>query len=315
MRIISDFDFQKDQSPIVFSSEFYTYLNTDVQGNLFFIEENGVHMPLIIKNISFFKIGYCVHPPLKQGITLTEKEERDFFKNLYSFLKINKTVDFINPPIHIENFKHLPISSIGHSIGIIKLLLKDKTEEEVFSSFKPIYRNLIRKAEKENVEIRFGLDCFDDFYNLYKEKLVLENAPYDSYDQIKKLLFPMHDSDNSLCVVAYCNGVPDAGIVNMNDNVNAYYLWAGTSTNAHQGSLRLLHWEIIKKYLAKGIENYRMGAAREGDLLNEKHARLLAFKTGFGSQVDKGYHFIFIVNKFKYKLYIGLLKLKAKLKK
>ena len=315
MRIISNFDYQQDQSPIVFSSEFYTYLNTDVKGNLFFLEENGIHMPVIIKNKSFFKIGYCVYPPLKEGITLTEKEEVDFFKNLYSFLKRNKTIDFINPPIHIENFKHLPSSAIGHSIGIIRLSLKDKTEEEVFSQFKPIYRNLIRKAQKENVEVKFGLDCFDDFYKLYKDKLVLENAPFDSYEQIKKMVFSLDNTGRSLCGVAYCNGIPDAGIVNINDGINAYYFWAGTALNPHQGSLRLLHWEIIKKYIVLGIQNYRMGAAREGDLLNEKHARLLAFKTGFGSQIDKGYHFTLVINKFKYNLYKSLITLKAKIRK
>ena len=314
MRIVSNFEYKQNQSPIVFSSEFYTYLNTDVQGNLFFLEEEGIYMPLIIKNKRFFKIGYCVHPPLKEGVTLTENEEIDFFNKLYSFLKSNKSVDFINPPIHIENFKHIPRSAIGHSIGIIRLSLKDKTEEEIFSQFKPIYRNLIRKAQKENVEVKFGIECFDDFYKLYRDKLVLENAPYDSYEQIKKMVFSLDISDRSLCGVAYCNGIPDSGIVNINDGINAYYFWAGTSLKPHQGSLRLLHWEIIKKYIALGIENYRMGAAREGDLLNEKHARLLAFKSGFGSQIDKGYHFTFIINKFKYNLYKSLIELKRRIR-
>jgi len=315
VRILNKIDHKKIAAPIVFSSELYTYLNTDVHGELFFFEENGSVMPVIIKNKRFFKIGYCVHPPLFEGNTLNEKQEIVFFENLYTFLKSNKSVDFINPPIHIENFKQIPSSSIGYSIGIIRLSLKDKTEDEVFSFFKPIYRNLIRKAQKENVEVRFGVDCFDDFYKLYKDKLVLENAPFDSYEQIKKMVFSLNDRDKSLCGVAYCNGIPDAGIVNINDDKNAYYFWAGTAMNAHQGSLRLLHWEIIKKYISIGIENYRMGAAREGDLLNEKHARLLAFKTGFGSKVDNGYHFVFVINRFNYNLYKGLLNLKSKLKK
>ena len=305
----------QENLPISFSKEFFNYLNTDVHGELVFFEENQIFMPVILKKKMIFKIGYCVHPPLKKGNKISEVEEKDFFSSFNSFLKKGHLIDFMYPPIHIENFQHIPQNGFGNNIGIIRLFLKNKTEEEVFSSFKPIYRNLIRKADKENVEVRFGLDCFDDFYNLYKEKLVLENAPYDSYDQIKKLIFSLHESDRSLCAVAYCNGVPDAAIANMNDNVNAYYLWAGTSTKSHQGSLRLLHWEIIKKYLEKGIENYRMGAAREGDLLNEKHARLLAFKTGFGSQIDKGFHFTLIVNKYKYKLYNFMLKLKSMMKK
>ncbi len=92
-------------------------------------------------------------------------------------------------------------------------------------------------------------------------------------------------------------------------------MWTGTSLTAHPGALRLIHWEILKKYLIIGIENYRMGGARQGESLNEKHARLLDFKTGFGCGIDQGFHFTFVIKSIKYRLYLFLLKLKSKLNK
>ena len=63
------------------------------------------------------------------------------------------------------------------------------------------------------------------------------------------------------------------------------------------------------------FDNINMIEEIEGDLLNEKHARLLAFKTGFGCEVDEGFHFTFISNKWKFKLYTILLNLKSFLKR
>ncbi len=311
MRLITNTDFDFKRSLIVYSNQFSNYLNTDIQGELILLEEDSIRMLVILKRKLFFKLGYCIHPPLKNGEKLTELEESNFYKSLQNFLSVNKMLDFIYPPIHLENFYHIPNNSKGNKIGIIRLILKNKTSEEIFNSFKPIYRNLIKKAQKEGVVVKFGMECFDDFYKLYKDKLVLEKAPFDSYTQIYKLAMSLSDSGRSICAVAYLNNIPDAAIVNINDDLNAYYLWAGTSNNSHAGSLRLLHWEIIQKYIELGIENYRMGAARDGDMLNEKHARLLKFKLGFGSQIDDGYNFTFISNKFKYSLFNLLLKIKS----
>jgi hypothetical protein len=301
--------------PITFSNEFFNYLNTSVKGMQIFIEHENIVMPIIFKKKLFLKIGYCIYPPLKDGKKLLVNEEKSFFEALSVYLKHNKIVDFILPPIHTENFQHLPQKSEGFKLGIIRLPLKNRTENEIFASFDSMYRSRIRKALKEEVVIKFGIEYFDDFYKLYQEKLVLENAPYDTYEQIKLITANLIKIGCATCAVAYINDKPDAGTVNLNDTNNAYNMWAGTSTKSHPGSLRLLHWEIIRLYLKMGVENYRMGGARQGSHLNEKHARLLDFKTGFGCVVDEGYHFTFIVNDLKYKIYKSLMAIKSKIKK
>lgn len=301
--------------PASFTKAYIDYVNANVDGNLLFIQENEIVLPLLVRNKMKFKIGYFVYPPQKIGQRLTKTEEADFFKTLTQFLKKNKIADFILPPLHLENFQHLPLNSIGNELGIIVLELENRTEDQIFQSFKPVYRRHIRNAEKSGVEVKFGLEYFDDFYTIYSEKLKQENAVYDSYETIKKLAFNSENELSVQCGVVYLNGKIEAGIVNISDHSTAYYFWGGSSKNAHNGSFRLLHWELIKYYKSIGLKKYKLGAFRKGDMLTEKHERLASFKLGFGSEVQEGFHFTLIVNSLKYRIFKGLMNAKNKLKK
>lgn len=304
-----------DNWPFAFTNEFFNYLNFAVGGEQLFFEHKKAIMPIIFKKKYFFKIGYCIHPPVNEGKKISLIEEKHFFEELTLYLKNNNLVDFILPPNHIENFHHIPSSAIGCKLGIIRLQLKNQTEESVFSSFKPIYRNLIRKAIKEGVEIKFGLEYFDDFYKIYHNKLLLEGAPIDTYEQIKMIASSFNKTGRAICGVAYFNNKAEAAIFNINDNTNASYMWSGTTKNCHAGALRLLQWKFIQYYLNAGIENYNMGGARNAEQLTDKHKRLLTLKKGFGATIIEGYHFTLIIHNFKYQLYKKLLSLKNKLSK
>tara|TARA_B110000977_G_scaffold109003_1_gene141808 strand:- start:2758 stop:3699 length:942 start_codon:yes stop_codon:yes gene_type:complete len=303
-----------DVLPVSISKTLIGYINKDVSGSLLVVKDQEVFLFLLVRNKMKFKIGYFLHPPVSDGKKISRANEIKFFKKLTPFFKKEKLVDFVMPPLHLENFSHIPEKSFGHKLGIISLPLMARTEEEIFAAFKPVYRRHIRKASKVNVKIKFGLEYFDDFYSIYSEKLQQENAVYDSYESIKDIAF---NSDNEIevqCGVAYLDGEIEAGILNISDLSKAYYFYGGVSKNAHNGSFRLLHWELIKQYIDKGIEAYQLGGKRDGEMLTLKHERLASFKLGFGAIVEDGYHFVYVVNKIKYKLYQNLMKLKSKMK-
>ncbi len=304
-----------DSYPASLSKTFIDYLNKEVNGKLFIIQEGDVIIPLLIRKKSIFNIGYFVHIPLKNLSRLNVEEEKRFLIYFELFCKRNNLVDFILPPIHIENFQHVPTNAKGYKLGIISVKLREKSNDELFDSFKPIYRRHIRNAEKSNVEIKFGQEYFDDFYTIYSEKLKQENAVFDSYDTLKKMVFNDNNDLHVQCGIAYLEGRIEAGILNFSDSRNAYYMFGGSSRNAHNGSFRLLHWELIKKYKAMGIEKYQLGANREGEMLTDKHQRLASFKMGFGSEIQEGFHFIWVFNSLKFHLYQFLLKLKTKIKR
>jgi hypothetical protein len=301
--------------PASLSKTFIDYVNSGVNGKLFLIQDGEIIVPLLIRKKAIFNIGYFVHIPLKNNNKLTLEEEVSFFKVFEKYLTVSKLVDFILPPIHIENFNHIPNNARGYKLGIISIQLFNRSIDSLFESFKSVYRRHIRNAEKANVEIKFGLEYFKDFYSIYSEKLQQENAVHDSYDTIKKIAFNENKDLNIQCGVAYLNGKIEAGILNFSDSKKAYYLFGGSSKEAHNGSFRLLHWELIKKYSEMGLNAYQLGANREGEMLTNKHERLASFKLGFGSVIQEGFHFTWIINRFKYQLYTVLLKFKTIIKR
>lgn len=300
--------------PVSFSKPFVDYLNTDVKGKLIVLKEGEIIIPILIRNKMKFKIGYFVHIPIKNGKRLLPLEEKEIMRSMISFFKKNKQIDFILPPLHLDNFNQIPLNGKGYRLGIISLQLANKTIDQIFESFKPVYRRHIRNAEKIGVEIKFGIEYFDDFYTIYSEKLKQEKAVHDSYETLKKLALNFDSSKNIQCGVAYLNGKIEAGILNVSDAKGAYYLFGGSSRDAHNGSFRLLHWELIKSYKASNLEFYKLGAYREGEMLTEKHARLASFKMGFGAEVEEGFHFTLLINPFKYWLYNRLIQMKNKIK-
>jgi lipid II:glycine glycyltransferase (peptidoglycan interpeptide bridge formation enzyme) len=300
--------------PATFSKAFIDYLNTDVKGTIQIVSKGDIQLPLLIRKKMKFNIGYFIHVPLKKGMKLSYNEEVTFFNELSDFFKKNKQIDFIFPPLHIENFQHIPKNAKGYKLGIIAIPIGNRTKDEIFESFKPVYRRHIRNAEKSNVEIKFGLEYFDDFYTIYSEKLRQERAVHDSYETIKKIAFNSDSEIDVQCGVAYLEGKIEAGILNISDESNAYYIFGGSSKDANNGSFRYLHWELLKKYQEKGLKSYQLGAAREGEMLTDKHERLSSFKMGFGSKIQDGFHFVFIVNPIKYWFYNKLIQIKSKLK-
>lgn len=308
---IIPFEYSTD-FPFSLSKTFTEYLNGGINGKLIIVKEGETIVPLLLKTKLRFKIGYFVHIPLKSGVRLMANEEKEFIESLSQFLKKHKLADFVIPPLHIENFSNLPKNAVGHKLGIIAVEIENKTETQIFEAFKPVYRRHIRNAEKIDVEIKFGAEYFDDFYSIYSEKLKQENAVHDSYETLKKMIESCEEGIHFQCGVAYLNGKIEAGILNVSDKFGAYYLFGGSSRNAHNGSFRLLHWELIKKYKALNLKYYKLGAHREGSMLTEKHARLASFKMGFGAEIQEGFQYTLIIRPIKFWLYNKLIHLKSK---
>ena len=310
---VANYHFNEFDS-LTFSKGFINYINSDMQGTVFTFIENDIKVNVIIKKNMGFKIGYFVNIPSLNSQKLNEQQEIRFINSLIYYCKKSKVVDFIFPPIHIGNFFSIPPKSIGYKLGIIKLELQNKSIESVFNAFKPVYRRHIRGAEKMGVQIKFGVEFLKEFYGVYSEKLKQENAIFDSFSKIEKLVNDAHPDFEVQCGIAVLDGKIEAGILNVSDKNSAYYLFGGSNKDSHNGSFRLLHWELIKLYHSKGLLTYQFGGFRYDNMLTLKHSNLAAFKMGFGAENNEGFHFTLIINVFKFKIYNILLKIKSKIK-
>lgn len=138
------------------------------------------------------------------------------------------------------------------------------TKEELFDQLTSEKRKSIRKAEKDNLEIKSVED-----YKLVKE-LVLKTFDRKSKsineEFLNKILFEFANKDNSFAFVAYQNGKPSACTFCVYHGTTSYYLFGGyDNSNKHHGAGVSCMWHSILLAKEIGITKFDF----EGSMLTE----------------------------------------------
>lgn len=295
--------------PITFQPFYVNYINQHLQGEVVIFQFDGSYLCLIIRKRKALSFAYLV-----SEIYVSEPKVINyatFYTQLKQYLK-EKSVVAVFPPLHLQTYKIPPVNAKSYKLGIIELDLSSSTEV-LFSGLKPVYRRHIRNAVKEGVKVEFGMHLFDAFYTFYEIRMIANNAVYDSKDVLKKIIDKA--PQNVVCAVAKLSNNIEAVILNIHDGTTAYYMWGASGQDAHNGSFRLLHWELIQFYHSKGIQRYSLGGYRSIGSKTEKHQKLESFKMGFGSKIKDGYHFLWVLKPFPFFIYNTLSILLQKLRK
>lgn len=311
MTVFTDIDrlpYDERLFPPVFLKSYLKYQQSQGCRVAVVADTHETSVPLVIRKKYGFKVGRFLYKPWNAETELNAGDEKNFLQELRSILREKKLADVLLPPQHICVFHGVPGTGLAAPLGIIRVDLKSKTEEEVFSKFQPRYRTVIRQAGRQRVQIAFGMNCFDDFCRLYCQTQKRENAAGDPLSSIKKMAEHLGES-HIQCGVAYADGKPDAALFNIYNGVEAYYLYGGTAApTLHDGSFKLLHWEAMRQLLKKKVGRYCLGGARRGNIAGTKYQRLTEFKMRFGATIEEGYHLILPVTA-KYGLYQTLMKI------
>jgi lipid II:glycine glycyltransferase (peptidoglycan interpeptide bridge formation enzyme) len=295
--LLNYLDVSTKNFPFSFQSYYVDYVNETLKGNVFIFEFEKSYLCFSVRSKFGFRFVHLISEIYTQANNGVDYER--FYKALMDY-SLKNSISVIFPPQHLHTFKKYPIDSSFYELGIITMSLQP-TIEEIFALFKPVYRRHIRSAEKAGVVVEIGKHLFDEFYEFYQSQMVLNNAVYDQ----KKSLFKILNSvkSNAVCAVARLNGKIEAVLFNLNDSVNAYYMWGASVKGAHNGSFRLLHWELMKLYKKQGLSYYSLGGYRYKQNKTIKQEKLENFKLGFGSIINDGYHFIWVLRPFHYKIY------------
>lgn len=201
----------------------------------------------------------------------------------------------IEPNVKINDSKFLNIvKDLGYKINSkalkfdqeiqarhnFRLNLRNKTEEEVFKNFASKTRYNIRLAMKKGVEvIEKNEKGLDEFYDLMKETGKRDNFIIRSKDYFATILkeFP----NNAKIYIAYFENQPISAIMPILYGNKMWYLY-GASSNNHRNlmSTYLLQWEMIKKALKNGCNEYDF----RGVSMEHGEDGLYRFKKGFGGE-------------------------------
>lgn len=271
-------------------------------------EENVVAFTLY--KMRFFKKADYLYAPLdKNGNRLTDEKEKKFLNEFHNYLKKNKIADVIFPPSHISLFKCIPDKVIYYQLGLLYVDLS-RSEEDIYSDINSRNRRYIKQSQTQNLFTDLHSNDIDSLYACLEEtnrKEGVDTYPKEYYRKIKDML-----SDNCDIAVIKNEQGPLSSVFLLNDFKNVYACYAGTFfSKEYSGANKLLYWNMYQEYKSHGHLKFIYGGYRYGLTDKDKLFNVQEFKLRMGAKIEDGYHFIKIINPFKYNLMNFAMKCKS----
>lgn len=309
------FNLKKEKYPIYFTLPYHQFEQALGYETGYFNSNNEIFMPFRVYKKWLFRFVQIMYPPLKNGVIMSEAEEKLFLNECVSSLKSQNKYHRIIQPFIMDVFQTFPDESDHCEFGQLYLNIDGKSEEEIFSGFQARYRSQIRSAANDNLSlIKNGETEIENCYELYKNLHQRQSMYHDNksyFTSLKECL----QKEEVFFYTAYYNNIPQCSALITLKNNEAYYLFGGSvPKTAHQGIIKLMHWEIIKKIKSLGVKKYIWGGCRLSDVSGTKQQGMQEFKLRFGSEIKKGYLWKIDINKSYSNFYDFLIAFQHKMK-
>lgn len=249
-------------------------------------------------NTEFFYFVCCNENEIL-GICPVHKEKKGLLSYYYSgqfnfipyggwLFKKNMELDL--KPLPISSFSffqafNLPLLSeflfstknnIVHSFKTLVIDLQENLETIWTKSLDSKRRNMIRKAEKNNVKIYDGKNDLRHFYEVYKEASLKNNLKVLSYNFFEEL-FSSANNIKFEILIAKLEEKTLSIIVIVYDKFYSIYWLGNNVVNApNLGQGELLQWEAIQRMKKNGCKYYDLCYIEKDRLPN-----IYEFKKGF----------------------------------
>jgi peptidoglycan pentaglycine glycine transferase (the first glycine) len=195
------------------------------------------------------------------------------------------------------SFRNAPIHMLAETLCLLDL--KNRNEDELLAGMEKKHRNLIRRAEKDEVKIKKSTssDAVERFIELHWETVHRHHfTPYPK-DYFRKQVELFARDDHVQVVEAYWQDqLLASAIIMYYGKAAAYHHGASSSKPEHRKvpASYLLQWEAIKEAVRRnmntynfwGIAPFTLDENGKRNYENEKHpfAGITHFKMGFGGE-------------------------------
>ncbi len=255
---------------------------------LFHDKENGIFMPACLWKSRFLQLMTCLWQPLCNGVALSQESERAFLNDVVKFVKKEKLAHRITAPENTAVFGAVPDNCRYTGFGTYKRPLYPMIYDEVVAGFQARYRTAVRQAEKIGVEVHFGVDVLDDFYNLHQltmQRSGMPVKPKDYFISMNKCL-----AENSVFSIARLNNESVAAMLLIYTKHSAQYLYGCSANNIEaSGAVKYLHAQNMKRLIQLYVKEYDFVGARTGNSLTQKLKGIQDFKSRFGTTLHQGF--------------------------
>lgn len=244
-------------------------------------------MPVLRYRSRFLRLMTIQFAPCKSnGERLGGALEKIFLEKVALNAQNSGEIDRISQPVNWSLFDSLPEGAVAVRFGSFILNLR-QSAAEIFSAFHSKNRNIIRRAQRQGVDILFGPDQLTAFHRLYSGTMERNGLKAESVEFFEGLL--KAKGLNFLVGVAYADGRPCAAMAAPYTEFGAYYLFGGSDVSGDEnGANNLLHYEAILYFKEQGCAIYDFVGARLEVHDNQRLEGIQRFKSRFGGKLVVG---------------------------
>jgi hypothetical protein len=272
----------------IFASEAFLKAVSDDYGWLGGIDDSGqlrCILPYTIVRKSIIRMGRFRVETIPCGEGLEVAEERAFLHSTVEYLRA-VGVDIIIPPSSNTVFRTYPdgVDAAPYGSYVIDLC---QAEDILWRNIGRITRQNIRKAQKDGVSIRSGLEHLDVAYALIRNTFARSRLPFMNQASFRR--FALGLGENGQLMVAEYQGVIQSCTVFAFSHPCAYAIYAGNIPKQHQGANKLIYWEAITAFQKRGIRRFDFHGARIAPAKGSKQETMNLLKQHFGATLKQGY--------------------------
>jgi Acetyltransferase (GNAT) domain len=256
-------------------------------------------LPYTIIHMAIFKIIRFRIETIRIDDSFSVEKEKDFLAKATSLFR-SFGADFIAPASNNTLFRTYPDGAVAAPYGSYVVDLT-QTEEQLWNNLHQKHRNVIRNAQKKNVQIKIGTEHLDAVYNTIQETLKRSAMKFMSRAAFEKKVSNL--GENVKLIVAEHDGkLQGAAMIPFSD-YSAYYVYGGSVPNPLTGAINFLHWEAMRMFRQAGVRRYDFVGVRVNPEKGSKQDNLRMFKERFGGNLEKGFMWKYSFHPIKYALY------------
>lgn len=275
--------------PVPFQKGFCEYLHTYEHAEIYLLHEpqSNAMIPLEIKISKIFRFGKILFAPCRNGLPLSETEQKSFFEKLLIFLREQKLCHRLLQPHPMGMTAGYPDDSKHCRFGTYMNDLQAGDDDQLLHTFDPKYRKAVQHSIKNGGRTEFGPHVLEDFYKLYTattSRAGIYTDPISSFKEQMKFM-----GEHAEPGVVYDENGPVGSIFNLWSGYHSLCTHAGSGPESRlYGAMKHLHYDMMLRMKRRGVRWYDLVGVR----INSNHPGLqgvFRFKKGFGGELLEGY--------------------------
>jgi len=226
------------------------------------------------------------------------KPDEGFFSEVLEELKKIPEIDKIEIRLNNFNEHYDEMEKTFIKLGFKKefkknqLILKLKSEDDLWNDFNRITKKGIKKAEKSSLKLK-DLDNEEElkaFYNLYMRNMRNFGTPQHSYGFFKNLSNLFKEGFKGINCYKEEKLIASLLVLYGKDYMYAAYNVSEPKFLIYQPN-DLIHWEMIRWGIKKGIKYFDIGQCDSNAEQGTHAAGIYRFKSKWGARIYDKYYF------------------------